>query len=84
VLSVVDYFRAIATHANSKLNEFMIVLVLRLFLTFQPHLTMKFYLSSPLLLVPTVILVRYKEWTRNMMAMCGTRLRQLTSITIST
>jgi hypothetical protein len=38
----------------------------------------------PPLLVSTVILVKHKECTRYMMAICGTRLKQLTSRTIST
>ncbi len=35
-------------------------------------------------LVPTIIIIRCKEWIGNMMAMDGTRLRLLTSRTIST
>ncbi len=62
----------------------MIVFVLRLFLAFRPHLMVMFCLNSPLLLVLTVILIKCKEWIGNMMAMCCTRLKWLTSKMIST
>jgi hypothetical protein len=62
----------------------MISFSLIIFIAFQPHSMVMFCLNSPLLFVSMVIMIRCKEWTRNVMAMCGARLRQLTSITIST
>ncbi len=72
-------------HANSKLrylnyDSFHIEIIPCILTTFNNV----FYLNSPLLLVPMFTLVRYNEWTRNMMAMHGIRLKWLTSVMIST
>jgi hypothetical protein len=67
---------SLAMHANSKLKDLNYdIFVLNLFLAFQPHLTVMFYLNSPLSLILMVTLIKYNEWKKNMMAMHGTRLR---------
>ncbi len=77
-LSVVNYLRAMsfATHANFELRDlnydnFRIEIVHNILTGFNGDVL----LNSPLLLVSTITLGRCKEWTGNMMAMRGARLR---------
>ncbi len=81
VLNVVDCFKAMSLAANASFklkdlnyNNFHIGIVLCIPTTFDVDVLFEL----PPLLIMTVNLVKCKEWTRNMMAMCGTRLRRLT------
>jgi hypothetical protein len=87
VLSVVDYFRAMSSvaHVSFELrylnyDNFHIVIIPCILTTFNGDVLFELL---PLL-IPMVILVKCKELTRNMMAMHGTRLKRITSKTIST
>jgi hypothetical protein len=53
----------------------MIVFILKLFLAFQPHFNGDVLFELFPLVIPIVTLVKCKEWTRNMMAMRGIRLK---------
>jgi len=84
----VDYHRAMSltTHVNSELKDLNfdsshIEIVPCILTTFNDDVLFE---PPPPLLVSTVTLVKHKECTRYMMAICGTRLKQLTSRTIST
>ncbi len=87
MLSVVDCLRAMSfvTHVSFELKDlnydsFCIQIVPCIPTTFNGDILFELRL----LLVSTITLVKFKEWTRNMMGVRGTRLKQLTSITIST
>ncbi len=87
MLSVVDNFKATSfvTHVSFELrylnyDNFRIKIIPYIPTTFNGDVLFE----SPPLLVPTVTQVKCKELIRNMMAMHGTRLKQITSRTIST
>jgi hypothetical protein len=81
VLNVVNCLRAmsLATHVNFELKDlnydnFHIGIVLCIPTTFD----VDFLFELPPLSIMTVNLIKCKEWIRNIMAMCHTRLRRLT------